>query len=414
MHHTTKLDLDKFHLRAPPRGRVFRMRKKVLIIITKSNFGGAQRYVFDLATNLSKSDFDIVVAAGGTGERKKGPGRLFTLLQKENIPTRFIQNFARDIFILDDVTSFFELCFLIRKERPDILHVTSSKAGGLGALAGRVCGVKKIVFTSHGLAYDEDRPWIKKALITMATWFTLLFAHEVIMISKETERRAQTLPFAKKKIHLVHNGLKIPSYLPRDTARQKLFELSKTSLPRSVTLIGTISELTKNKGLHYFLDALLLLHTARKDFLVIIMGEGEERPKLEAAIQARGLENHVALPGFVANAPELLPGLDVFTLTSVKEGLPYVLLEAGFAHLPVVASTIPGVTDIIEHEKTGRLVPPKDSDAITNALTALLDNQDRAHALGNQLYKKVSEEFSLARMIENTANVYTYTGPRSS
>src|SRR3989344_2148103 len=116
-------------------------KKKVLFIITKGNFGGAQRYVFDLATNLPKEKFEVVVACG--------EGNLLVeRLGAEKIRAVKMSSSQRDINIIKDSKTFFEILRLIREEKPDVLHVNSSKAGGLGALAGRLTGIHKIIFTA--------------------------------------------------------------------------------------------------------------------------------------------------------------------------------------------------------------------------------------------------------------------------
>ena len=116
------------------------MKKKVTYVITKSNWGGAQRYVFDLATNLPKEQFEVAVALGGDGLLAKK-------LQERNTSIYRSISLGRDISIGKDIRSFFELYRLFKKERPDVVHLNSSKAGGIGALAARVAGIKKIIFT---------------------------------------------------------------------------------------------------------------------------------------------------------------------------------------------------------------------------------------------------------------------------
>lgn len=382
------------------------MRKKILYIITKSNFGGAQRYIYDLATHLPASDFEIAVAAGGTGEPHAPTGRLFSLLENKGVRTIPIHNFTRDIFILNDIRSLFELVSLINKERPDILHVTSSKAGGLGAFAGTLCGVKKIIFTSHGLAYDEDRSWIAKALIAIATWFTFLFVHTVIVISKNTEKRAKTLPFSAHKIIRIYNGIDPIETLPRAEAREHISSLTGKSLPPEPLIIGTISELTKNKGLIFLIDAMEKLRESAPTAHAIIIGDGEDRIELQEYIKKRNLQSAVTLGGYVSGAPKLLSGIDIFMLTSVKEGLPYVLLEAGSTGCAVIGSAIPGVTDIITHGQSGLLVPAKDTPGFARALEQLASNQKLRQELGENLRRSISSTFLLTHMIEETRKLY--------
>jgi glycosyltransferase involved in cell wall biosynthesis len=125
-------------------------KKKVTYVITKANWGGAQRYVFDLATHLPKEEFDVSVAYGVEG-------KLAEELKRAGIVTHYIPALGRDVSFVKDTKSLLELFELFLKEQPDVVHLNSSKAGGVGALAARLTGVPKIVFTIHGLPEDEAR-----------------------------------------------------------------------------------------------------------------------------------------------------------------------------------------------------------------------------------------------------------------
>ena len=159
--------------------------KKCLLVITKSNWGGAQRYVYNLATALPREEYAVSVALGGTGVADSAPGELAQKLAAAKIPTHHVAAFARDVSATSDVRAFFELLALLRRERPDVVHLNSSKAGGVGALAARIAGVKKIIFTSHGLAWDEDRSPRAKKLIKLFSWCTFILCHRVIVITQD-------------------------------------------------------------------------------------------------------------------------------------------------------------------------------------------------------------------------------------
>jgi len=127
--------------------------------------------------------------------------------------------------------------------------------------------------------------------------------------------------------------------------------------------IGTLGELTKNKGLRYLIGAASLLRKKEIDFVMCIVGEGEERHLLENLIKENNLEDCVHLAGFVPEGSRYLKAFDIYTLTSVKEGLPYVLLEAGQAGVATVASKIPGNVDIIDENISGLLFESKNNSS---------------------------------------------------
>ena len=127
------------------------MATRILYLITKANWGGAQRYVYDLATAAKTQGYDVSVAYG-----EEGP--LAPRLRASGIPAERIRGLARDIGWLREARAFFSLLRLLRRERPEVIHINSSKAGILGCLAARFTGVPRIIFTAHGWAFNEARP----------------------------------------------------------------------------------------------------------------------------------------------------------------------------------------------------------------------------------------------------------------
>lgn len=380
------------------------MKKKILFVITKSNWGGAQRYVFDLASALPSDEFDVSVACGGTGEKNAEPGRLEQKLKDKNIRTIFIDSFMRDISVRKEIAAFWELCAIYKNERPDIVHLNSSKAGGLGALAGRITGVKSIVFTSHGLAYDEDRNVAARALIWLSTWLTFLLCHRVIVISTDNLRRAKRLPFCAKKLTLIHNGISPISYLANDEARATLSQ-KMTPVPQSPMWIGTISNLEWNKGLHYLVRAAGDLKRKGLDFALCVIGEGAERIFLETLITDEDVKDRVFLVGFIEQAAQYVRAFDVFVMPSSKEGLPYGLLEAGLAGEPCVASDIPAHKDIVTDGVSGLLCKSKNHADLAIKLEAMLRDDTRSR-YGTALKERVEKTFSVTHMTEETKKLY--------
>lgn len=381
-------------------------RRKILYLITKSNWGGAQRYVFDLATHMQQEEFEVMVALGGTGIPNAETGKLKDKLDHAHIKTHAITSFARDIFIFRDIQSFFKILSILRKECPDILHTNSSKAGGLGALAGRILGIPHIIFTSHGLAFEEPRPELARKIIRFFTWLTCALSHAVIALSVEAQNQLREMPLLSQKIHLIPNGLPEISFVSRREARKHLQKYTGTKLPRTVPWILTIAELTANKGIEYALHAASILKSQEQDFLYLIIGDGEHKEKLENLVKKYDLATTVKLLGFVSDASYYLKACDIFLLPSLKEGHPYVLLEAAQAKLPVVGSDIAGIRTFLKHENTGLLVLPQDAQGIATALSQLINSTDKRERLGKNLRIHTGEHFSFAHMCEKTKQVY--------
>ncbi|MDO8500030.1 MAG: glycosyltransferase family 4 protein [bacterium] len=375
-------------------------KKKILYVITKSNWGGAQRYVFDLATNLPKERFDVAVAAGGNDE-------LIQKLNKSGIRTISLPHLQKNINTPKELLSFYSLFKIFIKERPDIVHLNSSKIGGLGAIAARFAGVPKIIFTAHGWAFHENRPWWQQMVIIFLSWIAALFQDKIIHLSKKDIASTLKCHIANpQKILYIPLGIIPPVFLEKKQAREILFQKIRRVIDPSAILIGTIAELTKNKGLAYLVDAINKLQTTSYKLQAIIIGEGEEKENLQKQINSLGLQNLVHLAGFIPNAAEYLRALDIFVLPSVKEGLPYTILEAMNAELPIIATSVGGISDIIETQKNGIIVRPQNIAELALSITELIKNPDLRLNLGENAHKEVLEKSTLEKMLAKTQEIY--------
>jgi glycosyltransferase involved in cell wall biosynthesis len=216
---------------------------------------------------------------------------------------------------------------------------------------------------------------------------------------------------ANNKVKLIHNGIKTPEFKTREEARAFIKEAVKTtgvSINDNDFVIGAIGELHKNKGYQYLIDAFDQVNRDKSaNFKLVIISDGEERKKLEDKIKELGLESVISLVGFIKDAPIYLRAFDAFALTSIKEGLPYVVIEAGFAGLPTIATNVGGVREIIDDMKSGILVQTRKPDEIAQGLLHISREKEKAELYGQNLKQKVCQEFSMEKMITKTLEVYS-------
>lgn len=304
-------------------------RRKILYLVTKATSGGAQRYVYDLATNLPKGEFETIVAYGTRG-------KLADDLATAGITVRQLPSLNRDIAVISDIRSFFETLKIIKEIRPDVVHLNSSKAAALGAFAARIARVPKIIFTVHGWPFGEKRNMFAKILIWKVSWLTALFSHNVICVSDYDMRIGKYMPFVASKMVRIYNGIDL-------NVRFGSGDVIRRAFPAGVKITGTIGELNKNKNQR------ALIEEARHNpaMFVALVGEGEERPRLEKTIKMYELGERVKLFGSMP-ARDVLWGFDRFALPSLKEGLPYALIEAKLAGLPIDANRVGGVGEILD------------------------------------------------------------------
>ena len=381
----------------------------ILYIITKSVWGGAGKYVFDLSTCLSDK-FIISVAAGGQGKLAKE-------IRKFNIPYYEIKSFQRKINILKEFLACFEVLLLLFKLKPDIIHVNSSKAGGIVGLAAwlyKLLTRRKpcLIFTAHGWAFLEDRPKWQLDLIKFLSKLTALFYDKIICVSEfDRQIGIKNKVAPSYKLVTVHNGIDVNKliFLPKEKARKKLL-LTANSQLLTTKVIGTIAEWTKNKGLIYLLEAFKKLQTSNILPLTLILigsGENPDKEKIYNFIKKHNLKN-VYLHQWIPNAASYLKAFDIFVLPSVKEGFPYVILEAMAAEIPIIATKVGGIPEMLSigNEFTGILVPPKNSQILAEKIIYLLNHSHKAKKMAQIARKKVEKEFTLEKMIDNTLKVY--------
>lgn len=374
-------------------------KTKVLFVITKSNFGGAQKYVYDLATSMSKDKFDVAVALGGSG-------LLIHKLNEKGIRVLPIPSLVRDVNTANDLSSFFELLSIFRNERPDIIHLNSAKAGGVGAFAARLARVPKIIFTAHGWAFNEKRSRLQHLIIKFFSWITVLLSHKTIAVSDAVKNDTRNWPLIGNKIVVIKNGIKEPEFYTKDDAREKLFALANTTFTPDAFIVGTIAELHKSKGLQYAIEAFAKLAQKDQNMRYFVLGSGDEKQRLDALVRHYGLQERVFLLGFVEDAARFLMAFDVFILPSTTEALGLVLLEAGHASIPIVASNVGGIPEIVEDGKTGILVQPRDSRGLADAIKKIFESPIMRTSLGAELHKKVVNDFSSEKTLSTTLALY--------
>jgi len=367
-------------------------KPKILYLITQSEFGGAQRYIFDLANNL-KNDYEIMVAAGGQDE-------LFERLEAINVKTFQIKNLVREINPVKDIFAYWEIKRLIKKSKPDILHLNSSKISVLGAFAGRKAGVKKIIYTVHGFVFNEPMSKWKKRIYLWLEKISAKYKNNLICVSdfdRQIGIKNKIAP--SQKFITIYNGAAKNNFLEKKEARKEL------NLPLEKTIIGTIANFYPTKGLIYLIKAAPIIIKKYPDLKFKIIGDGNLKNQLTLEIEKLNLKDYFSLEK-KENAASLLLAFDIFVLPSIKEGLPYTILEAAQAGVPIVATNVGGIPEIINNRVNGLLVKPADPENLAAAIVEFLENKKLAQDLANQTKIDFSQKFSLEKMLSETKRTY--------
>ena len=371
-------------------------KKKIIYLVTQSEWGGAQKYIYDLATNLPKDRFDILVAAG------EGDNELFNRLEDKKIPVYRLKHIVRAIRPIKDLLALFELIKLFKKEKPDIIHLNSSKISILGSLAAKSYK-SKTIYTVHGWVFNEPLHAWKKKFYYYAEKLTARWKNLIITVSEYDHQIALKNKIADpKKLITITNGISQLNFLEAKLAKNELLAQHATQDKR---LIGTIANLYPTKGIEYLIKAAAELIKNDSNLIFIVIGQGSERKKLEQLIKNNKLTNNFLLLGKIDKAYKYLKAFDIFVLPSVKEGWPYTLLEALSAGLPIVATKVGGVPEIICDQKNGLLVTAADEKSLAKAINELISNPKLVSSL-KQNSLESSQRFDFKNTLEKTLKIY--------
>ena len=385
---------------------------KVLMVITKDDVGGAQRYVRDLAENLDKARFETKIITGG-----KKP---MLDVGSETLGARYLSNNFRPHFLFfNDLAAAIELFFIFRREHPDIIHLNSSKAGVVGAFAAwlynascimRQASRTTVIFTAHGWVFNPDNnlSGLRRQFYILLHRFAAKFQDAIINVSEYDRQLAVKEKIApSEKLVTVRNGVDFGGmkFLDKMTARSFLAGLLK---PKTQNLkldglwIGSIGRLVSEKSYEDFIKAATLVKNLKANFF--IFGDGYERQKLQSLLARHQLQDRFFLLGAVVDAARHLKALDVFVLSSVKEGLPYTMLEAMAASLPMITTRVGGMTEIVEGR--GLVMPPREPEELARAIDHYLDHPQEAEKLAMAARKYLKENLTLEKMVKKTERVY--------
>jgi glycosyltransferase involved in cell wall biosynthesis len=349
-----------------------RARPRLLLLITLDTTGGAQAYVAALIPRLARS-FELTVAAHGSGPLRATAAR-------EGARFVELRHLRRPISPGHDLLAVVELARLFRRERPHIVHANSSKAGIVGRLAAPLARVPIRIFTVHGWAYSAHEGLasllylVSERLVRPLTTATVCVAENerAVGVARRTCSAGRTV--------VIPNAVDVGS-------------APKARLEGDPPTIVTVGRLAAPKDFVTLVRALGRLEPG--SFRALIVGDGPDRASVEVEIDRLGLRDAVTLLGERQDVPALLAESDVFVLSSLSEGMPISILEAMAAGLPLVASRVGGVPELVVDGETGLLVPPGDPEALAEALARIVAEPGLRRRLGQTSLDRAVERFDL-------------------
>lgn len=368
-------------------------RIRILQLIT-SLAGGAGLNAYQLARHLDPQLFEVDLAYG--------PG--YPLDQQviaDQLPHHLLR-WPRQLNPIATSLGTLDVIKLLKQKQYDIVHVHCSLAGLIGRVAARWLGVSTIVFTVHAFASRPHQPhWKQKLLLKIERGLDRYTDHYCVSTKIFQKALVEKHIAPSKAISLIPLGIELrTSRLTRQEARAKL------NLPTDHPVIISAGRFEKQKGFRYLIEAMPTILRAVPNTTLVLLGDGPLRNELEAQAHRLGVTDFVNFAGWRTDAPELLPAADVFSLPSLWEAFGYVLLEAMAAGIPIAASNVDGIPEVLDQGRLGELHPAQNSDALAKALIRLLTDTEHSAQLSRSGREHVLAHHSLDTMIHQYQDLY--------
>jgi len=341
--------------------------KKILYIITIPDWGGAQKYVFQEALK-NKDNFEVAVFTGQSDSFKSKINLLneisiYNKKNNANIRVGQFKNLVRPINLLKDFLAIGEIIKIYNHEKPDIVYLNSSKAGILGSLAKTFSKHKpQIIYIVHGWVFLEPMRSSKKWLYVLLERFASRWRDKIIVLGEKEKQIALKYKICpEKKLEVRPHQLTNKLFLPKNDARAEL------KLPLNKKIIGTVANFYPPKGLNYLIEAATKIN--RSDIIFAIIGDGPERDNYELQITNCKLKDKFFLLGEKNDAAQYFKAFDLYILPSIKEGLPYVILEAMAAELPIIATDVGNISEMLRDYQNKIIIPPANVKMLVKAIS---------------------------------------------
>ena len=376
---------------------------RICHVITRMIVGGAQENTLLTVRGLIEKGHDTVLLTGPTS----GPEG--ELLAAERVPgLQLVEEplLTRALRPWTDMSAYRSLTRYFKAGRFDVVHTHSSKAGVLGRLAARRAGVPLVIHTVHGQAFHPYEAWWRNQLYIVAERVAARSSDRIFAVAQAMIDQCVAARVAPRdKYRVVYSGMEIEHFLaaePDEALREQL------RIPRDALVVGKIARLFELKGHEYLIAAAPAIVSEIPNVRFLLVGDGILRETLGKEIAARGLEEHFIFTGLVppAEVPRYTALMDVLVHLSLREGLPRTVVQALASGVPAIGFDLDGTPEVVRNGETGFVCPPKNVDAVRDALLRCLRDPELRRTLGQNGREFVRERFSWRRMADTIEAEY--------
>lgn len=370
---------------------------RVAHVITESNpFGGAQRNTLLTIDGLVRGGHQVDLLCGAGGE-------LIERAAESGADVTVLPDLVRRTQPLRDLSTLRALQRIFRARRYDVVHTHSTKAGWLGRVAAKAARVPIIVHTVHGFPFPIDGRLRSRVLTAIEGWVARGTDCSICVADALRREVATWTAPPRPRVVTIYSGIDfagLASQASPEAVRSAL------GLGDSWPVVGTVGHLRDAKAHEVLIDAVAIVRQRHPRLRLLIVGEGERRAVLTAHVRAAGLCENVRLLGERHDVADLLGAFDVYAMSSLWEGVGRAMTEAMYRGLPVVATAVNGVPELVVHGETGLTVPVRDPRALAAAIERLVDDPALAKRLGGAARRRVEERMSGTAMVAAIETLY--------
>lgn len=372
----------------------------VVHLITLLELGGAQGNTIHTVRHLNPIRFYAQLWAG--------KGAFWDLEMEKSLGARlrFFPCLLRQVSPIKDFRAMLSLRTALIKERPDILHTHSSKAGILGRIAGRLAKIPVVVHTYHGFGFnDQQKPWTRWLFVLLERW-TAAMATRLIFVSRANLDTARRLGIGRESQYvLIRSGIPLRGHIEKAHRADRDKIKSILGIPSSSSIVTTIGPFKLQKNTKDFLLMARELLKRKETVHFLIVGDGEERDALMNQQKELGLTENVHFLGWRDDIPQLLAATDVFAMTSLWEGLPRAMVEAMALGIPAVCYDTDGVRDLL-NQGGGILIRQGDTAHMASIIYTILEDAHLRSDLSGEAKQLIGQEFDIDDMVRQQESLY--------
>ena len=377
---------------------------KVAHIIARMITGGADENTLFTIQGLDKDRYEVDLIMGEEFDES-----IFDKVKNNNFNIIQIKGLKWKLNFLYDPIVLIKLIKMMRKNHYDIVHTHTTKAGILGRIAARIAGVPVIVHGLHGSTFEAFDSGLLNWLLFLFERLTGRFTDAYISVSRVLSEKYIERGIGKKEnYHTVYSGMELEVFYGargKIDCRKKQKELGIDS---GDFVIGNVARLETRKGHKFLIDAFKKVIKERKGcpLKLLIIGEGNKRENLESYVKEANLEKKVIFTGYRKDVEELMAIMDIFVLTSLREGLPRVLVQAAAVGMPLIAFNVDGVPEIIRDNHNGFLVRARDVGQLANRIEKYIDKKELVLLHGQKGREFIKDKWFIEDMVDKIDKIY--------